>query len=82
MLFRSKPDIRDIVEQTRAARSARAGKLDEAISALFKATDADGHPDWMRRAQGVELALSQLSAGSVAEETLPEGVYVVCPTRV
>ena len=59
-----------------------AGELDETISALLEATDADGHPDWMQRAEGVELALNQLAslAGESADkETLPEGVYLVYP---
>ena len=78
----TKPEIRQIVEQTRTARSGMAGELDETISALLEATDADGHPDWMQRAEGVELALNQLAslAGESADkETLPEGVYLVYP---
>jgi hypothetical protein len=77
----AKPEIREIVEQTRAARSRSAGELHETTSALLKANDADGQPDWERRAQGVELALSQAPGGIGAEKTLPEGVYVVYPTR-
>ena len=78
----TKPEIRQIVEQTRTARSAMAGEVDETISALLEATDANGHPDWMQRAQGVELALNHIAsrAGeSGGTETLPEGVYIVYP---
>jgi hypothetical protein len=41
----TKPEIRQIVEQTRAARPELVGEPYETISALLKATDADGNPD-------------------------------------
>jgi hypothetical protein len=77
----TKPEIRQIVEQTRAARPELVGEPYETISALLKATDADGNPDWAKRLEGAELALSQLAGESADKETLPEGVYVVYPTR-
>ncbi len=65
----AKPEIRHIVEQMRRARSGMAGEVDETISALLEATDADGNPDWAQRAQGVELALSRLASLPARAET-------------
>ena len=49
----TKPEIRQIVEETRAA--SEMGDLDPAIRALLKATDEEGNPDLERQAQGAEL---------------------------
>ena len=73
----TKPEIRQIVEQTR-----RAGDGDTTIRALLEATDEAGNPDWLQRLKGVELALAHLAslAGeSGARENLPAGVTVVNP---
>lgn len=78
----TKPEIHQIVEETRAA--SEIGDLDPAIWALLKATDEEGNPDLERRAQGVELALDYLAsldgdAGSGG--SLPEGVMVLLPRQ-
>jgi|SRR5439155_14210519 len=74
----TKPEIRQIVEETRAA--SEMGDLDPAIRALLKATDEEGNPDLERQAQGAELALDWLAsrAGDAGSGgSLPEGVIVV-----
>jgi hypothetical protein len=76
-----KPEIRQIVEQTRAAGPEIVGEAYETISALLNATDIDGNPDHAKRLEGAELALTQLAGGSADEETLLEGVVVIYPTR-
>jgi hypothetical protein len=78
----TKPEIRRIVEETRAASQTRNG--DPAIRALLEATDEQGNPDLERRAQGAELALDHLE--SLAREggrgrSLPEGVKIYVPRR-
>ena len=55
----TKPEIRQVVEQTRAASDG-----DPAIWALLRATDEEGNPDWERRLDGVELALADLPGES------------------
>ena len=77
----TKPEIREIVEQTQAARSEMVGEPYETVSVLLKAIDADGNPDWAKRLEGAELALSHHAGGSAEEETLPEGVSLVYPRR-
>lgn len=77
----TKPEIRQMVEETRAARSGM-GNGDPAIWALLKATDEEGNPDLERRAKGAELALDHLAR--LAREggrgrSLPEGVRLVVP---
>ncbi len=70
----TKPEIRQVVEQTR-----RAGDGDPTIRALLEATDEAGNPDWLQRAKGVELALTDLARESGGRESLPAGVTVVYP---
>ncbi len=70
----TKPEIRQVVEQTR-----RAGDGDPTIRALLEATDEAGNPDWLQRAKGVELALTDLARESGGSESLPAGVTVVYP---
>ena len=55
----TKPEIRQVVDETRAA-----GDGDPAIWALLRATDEEGNPDWERRLDGVELALADLAGES------------------
>jgi hypothetical protein len=75
----TKPEIRQIVKETRAARSGM-GNGDPAIGALLEATDEEGNPDLERRAKGVELALDHLAAREGGcGQSLPEGVKVIVP---
>jgi hypothetical protein len=75
----TKPEIRQIVEETRAARSGM-GNGDPAIWALLEASDEEGNPDLERRAQGVKLALDHLAAREGGcGQSLPEGVKVIVP---
>ena len=76
----TKPEIRQIVKQTRAASGI--GNGDPVIWALLKATDDEGNPDLKRQAKGAELALDHLA--SLAPEggrgrSLPEGVRLIVP---
>ena len=70
----TKPEIRQVVEQTRTA-----GDGDPTIRALLEATDEAGNPDWLQRAKGVELALTDLARESGGRESLLPGVTVVYP---
>lgn len=69
------------MEQTRAAGPEIAGEPYETISALLNATEVDGSPDYAKRLEGAELALTQIAGESADEETLLEGVVLVYPTR-
>ena len=69
----TKPEIRQVVEQTRTA-----GDGDPTIRALFEATDEAGNPAWEQRLKGVELALADLGGESGGRGLLP-GVTVVYP---
>ncbi len=62
----TKPEIRQIVEQTR-----RAGDGDPTIRALLEATDEAGNPDWERRLEGAELALADLAGENGGRGLLP-----------
>ena len=62
----TKPEIRQVVEQTRTA-----GDGDPTIRALFEATDEVGNPDWEQRLKGVELALADLGGESGGRGLLP-----------
>ncbi len=78
----TKPEIRRIVKETRAA--SQTGTGDPAIWKLLNATDEQGNPDLERRAQGAELALDHLE--SLAREggrgrSLPKGVRIFVPRR-
>jgi hypothetical protein len=78
----TKPEIQQIVKETRAA--SQTGNGDPAIRELLEATDEEGNPDWERRAKGADLALEQLAR--LAPEggwgrSLPEGVTIVVPRR-
>ena len=75
----TKPEIRQIVEETRA-RSGR-GEGDPEIWALLEATDEEGNPDWERRMKGVELALEQLAGESGCGQGLLPGVVLRFPRR-
>ena len=70
----TKPEIRQVVEQTRAASDG-----DPAIWALLRATDEEGNPDWERRLDGVELALADLAGESGGSGGMLPGVRVVVP---
>jgi hypothetical protein len=70
----TKPEIRQVVEQTRAA-----GDGDPRIRALLEATDEAGNPDWERQLEGVELALADLSGESGGRGLLPGVTAVVYP---
>ncbi len=70
----TKPEIRQIVEQTRTARDG-----DPAIWALLRATDEKGNPDWDRRLDGVELALADLADESGGSGGLLPGVRLIVP---
>ena len=74
----TKPEIRQIVEETRAARSGM-GNGDPAIWALLEATDEEGNPDWERRAKGAELALDQLAGEGACGQSLPAGFKLLVP---
>ena len=74
----TKPEIRQIVKQTRAARSGM-GNGDPAIWALLKATDEEGNPDLERRAKGAELALDRLALESGCGQSLPAGFKLLVP---
>ena len=74
----TKPELRQIVEETRAARSGM-GNGDPAIWALLRATDEEGNPDWERRLDGVELALADLSGESGGSGMLPGVTLHVYP---
>jgi hypothetical protein len=56
----TKPEIRQVVEETRAAGPG-IGDGDPEIWALLRATDEEGNPDWERQAKGAELALDHLA---------------------
>lgn len=73
----TKPEIRQIVEETRARSGMGDG--DPAIWALLEATDEEGNPDWERRANGAELALDQLAAreGGRGRSLLPGWKLIV-----
>jgi len=58
----TRPEIRQIVEETRAR--CGMGEGDPGIRALLEATDVEGNPAWERRVKGVELALEQLAGES------------------
>jgi len=73
----TKPEIRQIVEETRA-RSGR-GEGDPEIWALLEATDEEGNPDWERRMKGAELALEQLAGESGCGQGLLPGVVLRFP---
>jgi hypothetical protein len=62
----TKPEIRQIVEQTRTA-----GDGDPTIRALLEATDDAGNPDWLRRVEGAELALADLAGENGGRGVLP-----------
>jgi hypothetical protein len=63
----TKPEIRQIVEQTRTA-----GDGDPTIRALLEATDEAGNPDWQQRlAEGAELALADLAGENGGRGLLP-----------
>ncbi len=68
----TKPEIRQVVEQTRTA-----GDGDPTIRALLEATDETGNPDWVQRVKGVELALADLA--SLAGESGGRGCAVRLP---
>ena len=56
----------------------------ETVEELLAATDEEGNPDWTARARGAELAMKHRERFeehdlALAEEALPEGVYVVYP---
>ena len=70
----TKPEIRQVVEQTR-----RAGDGDPTIRALLEATDEAGNPDWERRLDGVELALPDLVGESGGSGMLPGVTLHVYP---
>ena len=73
----TKPEIRQIVEQTRTA-----GDLDPTIRALLEATDEAGNPDWAQQAKGAELALdhlARLAGESGGKESLLPGCVLVYP---
>ena len=77
----TKPEIRQIIKETRTARSGM-GNGDPAIWALLKATDEEGNPDLERRAKGAELALdhlARLAPEGGQGQSLPEGVRLVMP---
>jgi hypothetical protein len=74
----TKPEIRQIVKETRAARSGM-GNGDPAIWALLEATDEEGKPDWERRAKGAELALDQLAGEGACGQSLPAGFKLLVP---
>jgi len=65
----TKPEIRQIVAETRAARSGMADG-DPEILALLKATDEEGNPDWERRLQGAERYLESVE-GDPSHGLLP-----------
>jgi hypothetical protein len=73
----TKPEIRQVVEQTRTA-----GEGDPTIGALLEATGEAGNPDWVQRAKGAELALAELASlageGGGKRSLLP-GVTVRLP---
>jgi hypothetical protein len=70
----TKPEIRQVVEQTRTAADG-----DPAILALLRATDEEGNPDWVQRLKGVELALPSLAGESGGRDMLPGVTLVVHP---
>lgn len=70
----TKPEIRQVVEQTRTARDG-----DPAIWALLEATDEAGNPDWQQRLKGVELALADLAGESGSSGGLLPGCVYVFP---
>ena len=72
----TKPEIRQIVEETRAARSGM-GNGDPAIWALLEATDEEGNPDWERRVKGAELALDQFAGEGGREQSMLPGVRLL-----
>jgi hypothetical protein len=59
----TKPEIRQVVEQTRTA-----GDGDPAIRALLEATDEAGNPDWPQRLKGAELAFADPARESGGRE--------------
>jgi hypothetical protein len=81
----TRPQVRELVEEAR--RKNGAGLMDDVrdtIDELLKATDGSGAPDYSARARGAEMLLrNQELFDSIdverAEETLPEGVYLVFP---
>jgi hypothetical protein len=73
----TKPEIRQIVEQTRA-RSGR-GDGDPEIWALLEATDEEGNPDWLQRVKGVELVIADHAGESGGRESLLPGVVLRFP---
>ena len=58
----TKPEIRQIVAETRAARSGM-GDGDPEIWALLGATDERETPDWERRVKGAERYLESVEGG-------------------
>jgi hypothetical protein len=72
----TKPEIRQIVEQTRTASD-----LDPTIRALLEATDEAGNPDWAQRVKGVELALAPLAGETEGKGSLPPGMVLRYPVR-
>ena len=68
----TKPEIRQLVEQTR-----RAGDGDPTIRALLEATDEAGNPDWEGRLKGVELALEQLAGEGGRGQGMLPGVRLI-----
>jgi len=70
----TKPEIRQLVEQTR-----RAGDGDPTIRALLEATDEAENPDWERRVEGAELALASVAGESGGRAGLLPGVVLRFP---
>ena len=72
-----KPEIRQIVEQTRTADNG-----DPTIRALLEATDEAGNPDWEQRVEGVERGLARLAGeGGVRSSTWGMTVCIPVPPR-
>ena len=70
----TKPEIRQVVEQTRTA-----GDGDPTIRALLEATDEAGNPDWLQRVKGVELALANHAGENGGMDSLLPGCVLVFP---
>jgi hypothetical protein len=70
----TKPEIRQVVEQTRTA-----GDGDPTIRPLLEATDEAGNPDWVQRLKGAELALASLAGESEGRKSLLPGVALRYP---